>query len=65
VIFDIADETEEVTNQLMMLMNKYELKGKRIHDANIVATMLVHAVPSIFTVNAEDFKKFTEITILP
>ncbi len=64
LICDIADETEEVTDHLMSLLKKYQLKGKRIHDANIVATMLAYSIPSIFTMNETDFKKFEEITIV-
>lgn len=64
LICDIADETEEITDHLMSLLKKYSLKGKRIHDANIVATMLVYSIPSIFTMNEGDFKKFEEITIV-
>jgi len=43
---------------------KYDLKGKRIHDANIVASMLKFSIPLIFTFNASDFKAFEEIQIM-
>ncbi len=64
LIFEIVDETEDVTDQLVSLMKKYALKGKRIHDANIVATMMVYTISSIFTLNEEDFKKLDEINII-
>ena len=63
-VFEIVDETEDVTDQLVALIKKYDLKGKRIHDANIVATMLAFSITAILTVNIDDFKKFAEITIL-
>jgi len=40
--------------------------GKQVHDANIVATMLVHGVPNLLTHNAADFKRFSHlIAVLP
>lgn len=43
-IFQISDETEDVTKILLDLIKTYDIKGKKIHDANIVATMLVKTV---------------------
>lgn len=62
--FHVADETEEVTEALKKLIKKYELKGKRIHDANIVATMIVNDISLICTVNENDFEKIEEISLL-
>jgi len=63
-LFTILDETFEVTNKLQDLVSTYQLKGKRIHDANIAATMIVHAIPCLLTMNVEDFQKFEEISII-
>ena len=63
-IFTITDETQSVTEKLMSLLKKYQLKGKRIHDANIIATMLDSSISVIFTNNESDFKKFEEIRII-
>jgi predicted nucleic acid-binding protein len=63
-LFTVVDETDAVTEKLLVLLKKYQLKGKRIHDANIVATMLAFSISSIFTGNEPDFKKFTEIRII-
>ena len=63
-LFTVTDETEVVTEKLLALLKKYQLKGKRIHDANIVATMLDSSISSIFTGNEIDFKKFEEIQII-
>ena len=32
--------------------------GKQIHDANVVATMLVHGIGTVVTINRDDFIKF-------
>jgi predicted nucleic acid-binding protein len=62
-IFKIADETSEVTEILKKLIKEYDLKGKRIHDANIVATMLANSINKLYTLNIDDFKKFKGIEL--
>lgn len=65
VLFKIADETEEVTTQLLALMKAYPTGGKQVHDANVVATMLVNGIDTLLTTNIEDMKRFADrITIL-
>jgi predicted nucleic acid-binding protein len=65
VLFRIADETEEVTTQLLALMKTYPTGGKQVHDANIVATMLVNGIDTLLTTNVEDMKRFADrITLL-
>ena len=63
-IFQIADETEEVTKILVDLVKSYDIKGKNIHDTNIVATMMVNQIPTLFTLNTDDFKKFKKIQLI-
>ena len=62
--FNVIDETKEITDNLKNLLVKYDLKGKRIHDANIVASMLKFSIPLIFTFNVSDFQAFEEIQIM-
>ena len=63
-IFNVADETEEVTKELIELIERYDLKGKRIHDANVAATMIVNNISKIYTYNVNDFQKLKEINII-
>jgi predicted nucleic acid-binding protein len=62
--FQVIDETEDITKNLKALILKYRLKGKRIHDANIVASMIKHSIPLLFTLNVKDFQAFDEIKVL-
>jgi predicted nucleic acid-binding protein len=40
--------------------------GKQIHDANIVATMLVYSIDTLVTQNMDDMKRFAEyVNLLP
>ena len=56
-----CDEPESVTARLRQLTAAHDLKGKRIHDANVVATMLVHGIRRLITENTRDFAVFDEI----
>lgn len=64
LLFFVADEDEGVTQHLKGLIQRYNMQGKRIHDANIVATMLVYDIPNLLTMNTDDFKNFREIKLL-
>lgn len=58
--FLIADDTHDVTHQLLQLIANTPVGGKKIHDANIVATMLAHNIPSLLTHNHKDFERFED-----
>ena len=59
--FQVADDTVAVTDQLVKLMGDFQIGGKQVHDANIVATMLAYGVPSLLTHNTKDFERFGEL----
>jgi len=63
-VFQIADETELVAQQLIDLMRVYPSGGKQVHDANIVATMLVYGIDTLLTINIADMKRFADKIIL-
>ena len=58
------DETDEVSNRLRQLSLTHDLRGKRLHDANIVATMEVHGIRALVTQNADDFAPFEDVVIM-
>ena len=43
------------------MVTNYQVKGKRTHDARIVAVMLAWAISHILTLNPNDFKGLSEI----
>lgn len=59
----LLEEKAEVSRALRKLLGRHALHGKRVHDANIVATMLVHGVKLLATHNTADFETFPEIRI--
>jgi predicted nucleic acid-binding protein len=46
------------------LVQSYSVSGKNIHDARLVAAMVVHNVPQILTFNGRDFARYGEIRVL-
>lgn len=63
-VFNVADETSHTTEILVRLIRTYNLRGKRIHDANIVATMIDKSINFLYTLNISDFKLFDKIQII-
>lgn len=64
--FNVAEESPQVTEELLTLFSTITIGGKQVHDANIVATMLVHKIGALLTHNVSDFKRFDHlITVLP
>lgn len=59
-LFRVADETRLTTEQLLALVKAYPVGGKQIHDANIVATMLVHDIDRLLTLNTADFQRYAD-----
>jgi len=59
--FQLAEEGPEVTEKLLELVEKTEVGGKQIHDANVVATMLANGIPTLLTHNVEDFNRFDKV----
>lgn len=59
--FQLAEEGPAVTETLLELIEKVEIGGKQIHDANVVATMLASGIPSLLTHNVGDFVRFGDV----
>jgi predicted nucleic acid-binding protein len=64
--YRIAQDSAGVFDELLTLLSTIPCGGKQVHDANIVATMLVHGVPNLLTHNTADFQRFSHlITVIP
>lgn len=51
-------EDEKVADRLLDVLEAVECIGKQVHDANVVATMLVHGIDTVVTINVSDFARF-------
>jgi hypothetical protein len=55
---------EDVLAITLDLLKRYPVKQMEIFDLQLVATMISNQVKQIYTVNRDDFVKFTEIEVL-
>jgi len=58
------DETSGVIQRLLEMVGQHQLKGKKIHDANIAATMIDNGLVQVLTLNGNDFVKFKEVKVV-
>ena len=64
--FHVAEDSPQVTERLLTLMEQVPVGGRQVHDANIVATMQAYGINQLLTHNIADFNRFSElITVLP
>ncbi len=55
---NLLAEDVKVSNRLLELLDTVECTGKQVHVVNVVATMLVHGIDTIVTMNVDDFARF-------
>lgn len=60
----LLPENELVYRRWRDLIVKHQVQGVQVHDARLVATMTIHHVAHILTLNEADFRRFTEIETL-
>jgi predicted nucleic acid-binding protein len=48
----------------LTLVAQHDIKGRRTHDARLVAVMLAHRVTHLLTFNTGDFASFTNISLV-
>lgn len=54
----LLGEEIKVAEKLLELLEAVKCTGKQVHDANVVATMLVHGIDTLVTSNVNDFARF-------
>lgn len=61
-LFPILPDTPEIYPEWRRLVVTYNVMGVNVHDARLVAAMLVHGLTHILTFNTSDFARYSEIT---
>lgn len=56
--FRVADKDARVTHHLLMLMQQMPIDGRQVHDANIVAAMLVSGIRQLLTHSVDVWTRF-------
>jgi predicted nucleic acid-binding protein len=60
-IFSLYQDTPAIYTQWERLIRKYQVMGKKSHDARLVAAMITHNIDNILTFNTDDFLRYSEI----
>lgn len=63
-LLTVLPDTKAIYAQWRELVVDYEVMGKSVHDARIVAAMMVHQISKILTFNGPDFKRFQDIVVI-
>jgi len=61
---EIVYPTQESMAIFLDLMNRYQPKGLKVHDFEIISIGLAHGANEVATFNTKDFKSVKEISLL-
>ncbi|HXD32260.1 MAG TPA: PIN domain-containing protein [Pyrinomonadaceae bacterium] len=61
-LFALVPDTPDIFSEWEKIVRQYQVSGKQVHDARLVAAMLVHDLTHLLTFNDGDFKRFPQIT---
>jgi predicted nucleic acid-binding protein len=56
--FALLPDSREVHERWRSLLVDHEIKGVQVHDARLAASMYVHGVEQLLTINLRDFRRF-------
>lgn len=63
-LFSLLPDVPAIFVEWEQLVIKHKVTGKQAHDARLVAAMTAHNITHILTFNADDFKRFFNITAI-
>jgi predicted nucleic acid-binding protein len=63
-VFPLFNDTSQILMEWQRLVTQYAVSGRNAHDARYVAAMNVHGIMQLLTVNKDDFKRYSSITVL-
>jgi len=59
--FHVLEGTRLVSEKLGELVQRFAVKGRQVHDANIAATILTNGLKDLLTQNVADFARFSPL----
>ena len=63
-IFTLLPDTPDIFPEWERLVDQHKVIGRQVHDARLVAAMRVHSVTHLLTFNTDDFKRFSQISVV-
>jgi predicted nucleic acid-binding protein len=61
-LFLLLPDTLAIYSEWERLVLTYGVRGVNVHDARLVAAMVVHGLTHILTFNTKDFARYAEVT---
>jgi predicted nucleic acid-binding protein len=61
--FEFLPDSREVHERWRALLVKHNIQGVQVHDARLAASMYVHGVGQILTINVRDFRRFDGLRV--
>ena len=62
--FELLPDSREVHDRWRSLLVAHNIQGVRVHDARLAASMYVHGVGQLLTINVRDFQRFDDLRVL-
>jgi predicted nucleic acid-binding protein len=62
--FQFLPDSRDVHDRWRRLLVEHDVKGVQVHDARLAASMYVHGVTRLLTVNVRDFRRFTGLRVM-
>ena len=62
--FEFLPDSREVHDHWRSLLVAYNIQGVQVHDARLAASMYVHGVGQLLTINVRDFRRFDDLRVL-
>ena len=62
--FPLLPDTPEVFDRWLELVHRLPIRGKRVHDARLVAVLQAHAIEHLITFNTADFIAFSFVSFI-
>ena len=61
---EFLPDSREVHDRWRSLLVVYNIQGVQVHDARLAASMYVHGVGQLLTINVRDFRRFDDLRAL-
>jgi predicted nucleic acid-binding protein len=62
--FEFLPDSREVHDRWRSLLVAHHIQGVQVHDARLAASMYVHGVEQLLTLNVRDFRRFEGLRVL-
>jgi predicted nucleic acid-binding protein len=62
--FELLPDSRETHERWRSLLVAHNIQGVQVHDARLAASMYVHGVVQLLTINVRDFRRFEGLQVL-